>query len=38
MSMLEFEEYNGKLNTLKPALDDLQDALDRLADGALAGR
>ncbi len=27
MSMLEFEEYKGKLNTLKPALDDLQDAL-----------
>ena len=25
--MLEFEEYKGKLNTLKPALDDLQDAL-----------
>lgn len=27
MSMLEFKEYKGKLNTLKPALDDLQDAL-----------
>ena len=27
MSMLEFEEYKGKLNALKPTLDDLQDAL-----------
>ena len=27
MSMLEFEEYKGKLNALKPTLDDLQEAL-----------
>jgi peptide chain release factor 2 len=27
MSMLEFEEYKGKLNALKPTLDDLGEAL-----------
>ena len=27
MSMLEFEEYKGRLNALKPTLDDLQEAL-----------
>ena len=27
MSMLEFEEYKGKLNALRPTLDDLQEAL-----------
>ena len=27
MSMLEFEEYKGRLNALQPTLDDLQEAL-----------
>ena len=27
MSVLEFEEYKGRLNALKPTMDDLQDAL-----------